>query len=219
MPLFSCASWSRQPSLSGLRRLATTPALKRRAILSHPSGVKMLKSWWRWASRPTLSQPSNSSQTVMSSRKHRGRSYLPYAFTEQGVAMLSSVLRSPRAVQVNIAIMRAFVRLREMLLSQRRPRSQTGRLGAEIRFPVQGGFRRHPPAHGSAAATAQTRNRLPRQRRRRPLPHQQATKGLNTGQGFGLWALGFGLWSAPAFRPKLAKKTSRLDRKARTANT
>ena len=53
----------------------------------------------------------------MSSRKHRGRAYLPYAFTEQGVAMLSSVLRSPRAVQVNIAIMRAFVRLREMLLS------------------------------------------------------------------------------------------------------
>lgn len=41
----------------------------------------------------------------------------PYAFTEQGVAMLSSVLRSPRAVQVNIAIMRAFVRLRELLLS------------------------------------------------------------------------------------------------------
>jgi hypothetical protein len=41
--------------------------------------------------------------------------YLPYAFTEQGVAMLSSVLRSPRAVQVNIEIMRAFVRLRQML--------------------------------------------------------------------------------------------------------
>ncbi len=42
---------------------------------------------------------------------------IPMAFTEQGVAMLSSVLRSPRAVQVNIAIMRAFVRLREMLLT------------------------------------------------------------------------------------------------------
>jgi len=41
----------------------------------------------------------------------------PYAFTEQGVAMLSSVLRSKRAVQVNIEIMRAFVRLREMLAS------------------------------------------------------------------------------------------------------
>jgi hypothetical protein len=43
------------------------------------------------------------------------RKYLPYAFTEQGVAMLSSVLRSQRAVQVNIEIMRAFVRLRQML--------------------------------------------------------------------------------------------------------
>lgn len=44
-----------------------------------------------------------------------GRRYLPYAFTEQGVAMLSSVLNSKRAVQVNIAIMRAFVKLREIL--------------------------------------------------------------------------------------------------------
>ena len=44
-----------------------------------------------------------------------GRRYAPYAFTEQGVAMLSSVLRSARAVQVNVAIMRTFVRLREML--------------------------------------------------------------------------------------------------------
>jgi hypothetical protein len=43
--------------------------------------------------------------------------YLPYAFTEQGVAMLSSVLHSKRAVQVNIEIMRAFVRLRQMLAS------------------------------------------------------------------------------------------------------
>ncbi len=66
---------------------------------------------------PAPGGSSNSSQMVMSSRKHRGRSYLPYAFTEQGVAMLSSVLRSPRAVQVNIAIMRAFVRLRELLLT------------------------------------------------------------------------------------------------------
>jgi len=46
-----------------------------------------------------------------------GRRYLPYVFTEQGVAMLSSVLRSPRAVQVNIEIMRAFVRLRSLLAS------------------------------------------------------------------------------------------------------
>ncbi len=46
-----------------------------------------------------------------------GRRYPPYAFTEQGVAMLSSVLRSQRAVQVNIEIMRAFIRLRQMLES------------------------------------------------------------------------------------------------------
>lgn len=44
-----------------------------------------------------------------------GRRYAPYAFTEQGVAMLSSVLHSERAIQVNIEIMRAFVRLRQML--------------------------------------------------------------------------------------------------------
>jgi phage regulator Rha-like protein len=46
-----------------------------------------------------------------------GRRYAPYAFTEQGVAMLSSVLRSKRAIQVNIEIMRAFVRLRRILAS------------------------------------------------------------------------------------------------------
>ena len=47
----------------------------------------------------------------------RHRKYLPYAFTEQGVAMLSSVLHSARAVRVNIEIMRAFVQLRQMLSS------------------------------------------------------------------------------------------------------
>lgn len=57
------------------------------------------------------------SQSVTSNDKHVGRGgrrYAPYAFTEQGVAMLSSILRSPQAVQVNIAIMRAFVKLREL---------------------------------------------------------------------------------------------------------
>jgi hypothetical protein len=48
-----------------------------------------------------------------------GRRYLPYAFTELGVAMLSSVLKSDRAVQMNIVIMRAFVKLREVLASQK----------------------------------------------------------------------------------------------------
>jgi hypothetical protein len=52
-------------------------------------------------------------------KNHGGRRTLPYAFTEQGVAMLSSVLRSPRAVEVNIAIMRTFVQLRSLMQSNK----------------------------------------------------------------------------------------------------
>ncbi|MDO9572478.1 MAG: ORF6N domain-containing protein [Candidatus Omnitrophota bacterium] len=57
------------------------------------------------------------SQIVTSNRG--GRRYLPYVFTEQGVAMLSSVLNSERAIQVNILIMRAFTKLREILLTHK----------------------------------------------------------------------------------------------------
>ena len=56
-------------------------------------------------------------QNGISNKGRGGRRYSPYAFTEQGVAMLSSVLRSPRAVRVNIEIMRAFVRIRQWLAS------------------------------------------------------------------------------------------------------
>jgi hypothetical protein len=58
------------------------------------------------------------SQSVIPSRKKFGGA-VPYAFTEQGVAMLSSVLRSSRAVEVNIAIMRTFVQLRHLMDSNR----------------------------------------------------------------------------------------------------
>ena len=58
------------------------------------------------------------SQNVIPSTRSLG-GFLPYVFTEQGVAMLSSVLTSRRAVQVNIAIMRAFARLREMLATHK----------------------------------------------------------------------------------------------------
>ena len=54
------------------------------------------------------------SQSVTSSLTHGGRRTAPHAFTEQGVAMLSSVLNSPRAIVVNIEIMRTFVRVREL---------------------------------------------------------------------------------------------------------
>ncbi len=59
------------------------------------------------------------SQIATSKPGRGGRRYHPYAFTEQGVAMLSSVLNSDRAIEVNIAIMRAFVRLREILATHK----------------------------------------------------------------------------------------------------
>jgi hypothetical protein len=55
------------------------------------------------------------SQIATSKRGRGGRRYLPYVFTEQGVAMLSGVLNSDQAIEVNVAIIRAFIRLRQML--------------------------------------------------------------------------------------------------------
>jgi hypothetical protein len=58
-------------------------------------------------------------QTGSSNADRGGRRYLPYVFTEQGVAMLSTVLKSDRAIAVNIAIMRTFVRLRQILATHK----------------------------------------------------------------------------------------------------
>src|SRR3972149_10351286 len=60
------------------------------------------------------------SQIVMSKSDNKGLRHRPYAFTEQGVAMLSSVLKSERAIEVNILIMRAFVKLREIISTHRK---------------------------------------------------------------------------------------------------
>jgi hypothetical protein len=81
--------------------------------------------------------------------------YRPYAFTEQGVAMLSSVLSSQRAVQVNIEIMRAFVRLRQMLQQNTELARKLAALERKVRRPVQDGLRGHsrsddPHAQGEA---------------------------------------------------------------------
>ena len=61
----------------------------------------------------------NRSQIVTGSQKHRDARLLPYAFTEHGVAMLSAVLKSRRAVQVNIHIIRAFIKLREVMATHK----------------------------------------------------------------------------------------------------
>ena len=72
------------------------------------------------------------SQIVRSSRGHGGRRTSPFAFTEQGVAMLSSVLRSGPAIALNIEIMRAFVRLREVLAANKELARQFTALEARI---------------------------------------------------------------------------------------
>ena len=72
------------------------------------------------------------SQTVTSKRRRGGRRYAPYVFTEQGVAMLSSVLGSERAIAVNIQIMRAFVRMRELLISNRQLAHKLDQLEARL---------------------------------------------------------------------------------------
>jgi len=60
------------------------------------------------------------SQIVTSSLIHGGRRYMPYVFTENGVAMLSSVLKSEKAIQINVYIMRIFTRLRSFLMLEKR---------------------------------------------------------------------------------------------------
>jgi len=73
----------------------------------------------------TAEESKNLRFQIGTSKKQRGgRRYLPYAFTEQGVSMLSSVLRSKRAIEVNIVIMRAFVQLRKMMESHKELRQK-----------------------------------------------------------------------------------------------
>lgn len=70
-----------------------------------------------FALRQAETESLRSQFVILKNGRGRHRKYFPYAFTEQGVAMLSSVLRSPRAIRVNIEIMRAFVKLRQMMQS------------------------------------------------------------------------------------------------------
>lgn len=74
--------------------------------------------WDEVRQQTAMSDMIMSSQIVMTSPKKRPKSSLPYAFTEQGVAMLSGILNSGRAIDMNIAIMRAFVEVRKILLRE-----------------------------------------------------------------------------------------------------
>jgi len=78
---------------------------------------------------------------IVTSKQRGGRRYPPYAVSEQGVAMLSSVLNSKRAIHVNIEIMRAFVRLRKMIASHVELSRKFEKLEKKIRLKIQGDFR------------------------------------------------------------------------------
>ena len=117
-------------ALYGVRPKALNQAVKRNNARFPADFCFQLtaKEWADLKSRisGTIAQASgneppaqNWSQFVTSSMRHRGATYRPYAFTEQGVAMLSSVLRSKRAVEVNVAIMRTFVQLRRLMDTNR----------------------------------------------------------------------------------------------------
>lgn len=91
---------------------------------------------WRSISRQVekINQPENpSSQIVMIGLpKNRSEKYLPYAFTEQGVAMLSRILNCDKAITMNIAIMRAFVKVRKVLLLQSNLKEQLREIKEKI---------------------------------------------------------------------------------------
>lgn len=102
-------------------------ALRMQMATSNPK--KTLRSQFVISNGKSISRMKLASLNVAS---RGGRRYPPYAFTEQGVAMLSGVLRSPRAVQVNIAIMRAFVRLRDVLSTHRELAAKLAELETKI---------------------------------------------------------------------------------------
>jgi hypothetical protein len=95
-------------------RLTKTEAESLRSQFATSKGGDSLRSQFATSKK---TQDALTSQFAISKKGRGGRRTLPYAFTEQGVAMLSSVLNSERAIEVNIAIMRAFVKLRQMLES------------------------------------------------------------------------------------------------------
>lgn len=99
-------------ALYGVETKALVQAVKRNGG-RFPSDFMFQLDGAEWAALRSQSVTSNATNTKAFGRG--GRRYPPYAFTEQGVAMLSSVLASPEAVTVNIAIMRAFVKLRKAL--------------------------------------------------------------------------------------------------------
>jgi hypothetical protein len=87
----------------------------RRNIERFPADFMFQLTWEETARPRSQIVTLNRQPEPKHSKRGQNTKYLPYAFTEQGVAMLSTVLRSRRAIEVNIEVMRAFVRLREVI--------------------------------------------------------------------------------------------------------
>lgn len=81
-----------------------------------PEEVEKLRSQFAGAVNPSDTEPPNWSQFVTSSNRHRGKVYLPWAFTEHGALMAANILRNERAVQMSIYVVRAFVKIRQQIL-------------------------------------------------------------------------------------------------------
>lgn len=88
-------------------------------------------------SQIAMSKPGNSSQFAMSSGKHRGAAYRPYAFTEHGALQAANVLRSKRAVQMSVFVIRAFVKMRETLLGTRELARKLATLEKKLTFSLR----------------------------------------------------------------------------------
>jgi hypothetical protein len=83
-----------------------------------------INEWKSLPSQFVTTDQNKSSQIVMTSESKRPKTALPYAFTEQGVAMLSGILNSDKAISMNIAIMRAFVEIRKIIFRQNNLKEQ-----------------------------------------------------------------------------------------------
>ncbi len=119
----SCIFWLRGQKVMLSMHLAELYEVEPRALIQavkrnrdrFPGDFAFQLSWEEVADLKTSLQQSSLRSHFVMLQPGRHPRYRPYAFTEQGVAMLSSVLKGRRAVLVNVAIMRAFVQLREML--------------------------------------------------------------------------------------------------------
>jgi phage regulator Rha-like protein len=105
-------------TLYGVSTKVLNQAVKRN-LKRFPEDFMYMLSWQEAINLRSQFVTSSSRSQFVTLKQGQNIKYLPYVFTEQGVAMLSSVLNSERAIQVNIMIMRAFTKLRELLLTHK----------------------------------------------------------------------------------------------------